>query len=134
MTEYFVQPGTRVPLGGDSTTPPDTSIPRGNPELGDGGVVQVIDAEWKRRAGVARNLAAELADARRSLTDVRRQNHYGRCKEGGEFHARVVEFIDTLTEEIKLKETGLLGLSDQCSLAQFELTGADSTAANDIAT
>ncbi|OPX16612.1 hypothetical protein [Gordonia sp. i37] len=126
MTEYFVQPGTRVPLGGESTSPPDTSVPRGNPELGDGGVVQVIDAEWKRRAGVARNLAAELAGAQSILDNVAPQNHYGlRPKEGIDFYDRVKKFAADLAADIERNRAALDNLALKCDQASTELQETD---------
>ena len=125
MTEYFVQPGTRVPLGGDSTTPPDTSIPRGNPELGDGGVVQVIDAEWKRRAGVARNLAAELAGVSSRLGIAGQRNHYGTVPEGIEFSARAIEFISMLSSAVTDFQEELGVLANKCEIAHTELETID---------
>ncbi|WP_205741497.1 hypothetical protein [Gordonia polyisoprenivorans] len=132
MTEYFVQPGTRVPLGGESTSPPDTSVPRGNPELGDGGVVQVIDAEWKRRAGVARNLAAELAKAQSDLSALAIENHYGTVSEGSNFSRRVRTFVDQLSFEIGNMKTRCESLSAQCENAHQELANTDEENASDF--
>lgn len=130
MTEYFVQPGTRVPLGAESTTPPDTSVPRGNPELGDGGVVQVIDAEWKRRAGVARDLAAELAEALDALNEVAIQNHYGQVEEGDNFFTRVGEFLKNLTEQMSADIAKIQNVATACDEAHSELTLTDSKSAS----
>ncbi|WHU45859.1 hypothetical protein QNM97_17855 [Gordonia sp. L191] len=125
MTEYFVQPGTRVPLGGESTTPPDTSVPRGNPELGDGGVVQVIDAEWKRRAGVARNLAAELAGVVAELVRVNNGNHYGNVPEGTNMSERAAEFVNCFAAGLKANIKRLDALEALCDQAHAELTATD---------
>ncbi|UZF57588.1 hypothetical protein LH935_06235 [Gordonia polyisoprenivorans] len=126
MTEYFVQPGTRVPLGGESTSPPDTSVPRGNPELGDGGVVQVIDAEWKRRAGVARNLAAELAGVTASIRSLNKNNHYGiGAKEGEDFYRGVDEFLKQWSQSLTELTSRISNLATQCDNAHIELCDTD---------
>ncbi|GAB24125.1 hypothetical protein GOPIP_063_00390 [Gordonia polyisoprenivorans NBRC 16320 = JCM 10675] len=109
----------------DSITPPDASVPRGNPELGDGGVVQVIDAEWKRRAGVARNLSAELAEALSKLRAAGQKNHYGTVPEGTEFSARAIEFISMLSSTVTDFQEELGVLANKCEIAHTELETID---------
>ncbi len=125
MTEYFVQPGTRVPLGGGSTYPPGTSVPQVNPELGDGGVVQVIDAEWKRRAGVARNLASELAGVAAELVRVNNGNHYGDVPEGTNMSARAAQFVNYFAAGLKANIERIDALAALCDQAHAELTATD---------
>lgn len=137
MTDFFVLPGTRVPLGDsgdfDKTPLPGRSVPQDNPEIGDGGVVQVVDAEWARRAALAAELAEELARAQSSLRIVGQKNHYGMgAEEGTEFHARVSEFVNQLTVKLLNHRTALESLGLMCSNANAELKSADEANSHDF--
>lgn len=129
MTDFFVLPGTRVPLSGSTDMPrhtPGPTTPLGTPPQPDGGVVQVVDAEWARRAGVARELAGELGEARTTLVRVAMKNHYGEgAAEGQEFHARVKSFISEFTAQITEHIQALDALAAQCDLANTQLHRAD---------
>ncbi|WP_185090924.1 hypothetical protein [Gordonia oryzae] len=96
-----------------------------NPELGDGGVVQVIDAEWKRRAGVARNLASELAGVAAELVRVNNGNHYGDVPEGTNMSARAAQFVNYFAAGLKANIERIDALAALCDQAHAELTATD---------
>ncbi|MGC5248651.1 hypothetical protein ACPXB3_17210 [Gordonia sp. DT219] len=137
MTDFFVLPGTRVPLGdpgGVGTSPiPGRTAPYSNPELDDGGVVQVVDAEWARRAGVARELAAELADALASLDMAGLKNHYGQgVREGEDFYQKAKAFVSSYSAKVRVHVAALQSLASMCDNADSSLRTTDSNSARDI--
>ncbi|MGW5522365.1 hypothetical protein [Gordonia sp. NPDC003950] len=132
MTDFFVLPGTRVPLEGSdmpSYQPDDDGQIGLGSSAGDGlggGVVQVVDAEWGRRAAVARGLAGELAGVLRDLARVNAGNHYGAVKEGENMFDGVSEFIGALASDIDKHVAALNDLAAQCATANTDLHFADS--------
>jgi hypothetical protein len=132
MTDFFVLPGTRVPLEGSdmpSYRPGDDGPIGLGSSAGDGlggGVVQVVDAEWGRRAAVARGLAGELAAVLRELTRVNAGNHYGAVNEGEKMFDGVSKFIGGLVSDIDKHAAALNDLAAQCVAANTELHSADS--------
>ncbi|MGC4934047.1 hypothetical protein ACLQ3C_10235 [Gordonia sp. DT30] len=136
MTDFFVLPGTRVPLGdsgGLGTSPiPGRTAPYSNPELDDGGVVQVVDAEWARRAQVARESADSLAEVARQVSRLLKSNVFGDCEEGRLFHSRIVSFVTEWGRSLANQANSLEVLSHMCKTAQGELTETDRAAASDI--
>ncbi|MEP9390847.1 hypothetical protein ABLE94_01115 [Gordonia sp. VNK1] len=130
MTDFFVLPGTRVPLEGSdmpSYRPGDDGqIGLGSSPGGDGSVVQVVDAEWGRRAAVARGLAGELAAVADSLSQVNSGNHYGAVPEGQTMFDGVGAFIGLLNYNIRRHVSLLNDVAAQCVAANAELHSADS--------
>ncbi|MGC4934043.1 hypothetical protein ACLQ3C_10215 [Gordonia sp. DT30] len=137
MTDFFVLPGTRVPLGdsgGLGTSPiPGRTAPYSNPELDDGGVVQVVDAEWARRAGVARELAAELQGAQIRLDMAALKNHYGSgVREGDEFYQKAKAFVSSYSATVREYIEALQSLATRCDNAENALSSTDSNSARDL--
>ncbi|MGV9669224.1 hypothetical protein ACWDPV_01345 [Gordonia sp. NPDC003504] len=139
MTDFFVLPGTRVPLEGSdmpSYQPDDGPIGLGSSAgdgLGGGGVVQVVDAEWGRRAAVARGLAGELAGVAEQLGAVGKENSFGiGAKEGEKFYEEVLEFIAKLRGELTTQTQRLDDLASQCDSANASLHTADVSGADGI--
>ncbi|MEP9415027.1 hypothetical protein ABLE92_11870 [Gordonia sp. VNQ95] len=141
MTDFFVLPGTRVPLEGSDmpSYQPDDDGPIGlgsaaGDGLGGGGVVQVVDAEWGRRAAVARGLAGELGSVIVDLRNVIDQNHYGSVPEGEGFYSRLINFVSEFCGSLDTQTQALHSIADQCDLANTELHAADGNGATSLTT
>ncbi|MCR5976576.1 hypothetical protein GDN83_02190 [Gordonia jinghuaiqii] len=121
------------------TTPfsDDSLLPKAAPPMpvsphGEATVLRSEHALWQRRAGVAAEVAAELARATRLLEGSARNNRFGDCIEGQQFTSSLRGALSSLSEQWRTLAINTDVLSDQCLVASSEIEHADSQGAADI--
>ncbi|GAA1482244.1 hypothetical protein GCM10009624_26840 [Gordonia sinesedis] len=134
MTDFFALPGdyAAVPYT-DPNRSHTPSVPLDSSD-GMGGVVQSDEADWRKRAKIAREGAEELEEAAKELDRVLWTNYFGDCAEGIAVYENLTSVIDTWKGDLRSQSLALRELATQCADAALRLEDADSAGARSIET
>ncbi|MGW0453235.1 hypothetical protein [Gordonia sputi] len=136
MTDFFTMPGGVVNLqsedgianlGGTERSSMAYVQPPSNTK-DDGGTVRFNTIDWERRAKVAADGAAGLAEAVSHLRSVATRNYFGDLVEGIEVYNRLVTVIDAARSNLTDHAQTLDTLARQCRSASTVLEAADRSA------
>ncbi|GAA1481181.1 hypothetical protein GCM10009624_16210 [Gordonia sinesedis] len=130
MTDFFALPGdyANVPIPERFRTPPtpmpsDDSMP---------GRVESTEAEWRKRASIAREGAEELREALQGISRVGKDNYFGDCAEGRNVANKLSEVMDQWRDDLQRQIVALEELASRCDDAARQYTEADFTGARDL--
>lgn len=132
MTDFFALPGdyAAVPYT-DPNRSHTPSVPLDSSD-GMGGVVQSDEADWRKRAKIAREGAEELREARDGLDGTLEVNYFGECTEGRNVYDMLRRTITDWRADLDQQARDLDDLAIRCENAARRYASADDSGARDF--